>query len=1056
MALTKAQVSLVTVATLGAAPGGYESQLKAFNTQDEVAAFIQAEGLLSAGTNAEYALQVAENLGAASASDLFSALESGVSRAEATVDFANAQLVAQGGSIAKVDAAVASTTTSLDLTALKGALAEATTDSLTVTFEDTDTNQQNGSSTDAVSIYNVGKAELDAGAGKISADYTFELKNQIDENDTFNGLFLSPVIERQGAETSGSQIVLELRNLREAADSTTPLKDLPTNGFGFNIDGELVMVQSNSIDDAETYAELLAAIEARVDELANGVNLPDGADAALYAKLASFEVSLGDVTQAQERDANGDVTETYDVNVTQVILKDNAGATLDPVGYSNRDGIIDGSGFTLFAQMSDEAGTTITKLITTNLVADNVGYGSQGATVNLAGQSASDKGVEEIKVTANNGVWFTALKSEATTNHLERVELQTGSDSYFRVGTQKNDVNHLVALVDEDFDNAGLVDVQQLAASAAGSVAVNSYITDAVINRFDLKDTGLYTTDDTDALIDYDLTSGSDVLQLKIDSEVVAYADTVVDIDTGAGNDFVHLQLDNGNSYGATWLTNQQENDNISIDATGGNNTIWTEGAGNVSITTGTGSDTIYADNSGRVDLAANIASLELDVADAQVELDAATTAADIATARTALNTAQTALDTALAPIEKLTDLGYGTDVNGMFIMNAGSTDLEDILTLTDYGTGAAAASAPQVFNTYKETVQISFLGFESKFVEIAYDKNNLTTNTQQVNQAIKDAINNDATLSKLLVATEFPGNVLVVESLIDGVRAETDLTVTFTAPANAAGTPTAGQLQTTAAEETKVAELAADTAKPYTATDLATEIGDGGTNEYFDNTAAADAFVTDGTAEIVGSDSTAESDNVINAGAGTDVIVLGTGANSNDTVVLSGNFGKTTIVNFTDAGAPGVADGNDLLDFSSYFTDTTTAGVSENITIADARGTAAAAADDEVTILNFSDLELGTASGIDTTTTGFSNVTTAQLKVELAAAGVTGDATAVSEHVFLIENDTTFGTANAGEYMVVTASTTATDGALTNVAIVGTLDFGATLAGTVAVADFA
>jgi hypothetical protein len=40
-----------------------------------------------------------------------------------------------------------------------------------------------------------------------------------------------------------------------------------------------------------------------------------------------------------------------------------------------------------------------------------------------------------------------------------------------------------------------------------------------------------------------------------------------------------------------------------------------------------------------------------------------------------------------------------------------------------------------------------------------------------QINQAIKSAINNDAVLSKLLVAEDGPANTLVVTALSDGAR---------------------------------------------------------------------------------------------------------------------------------------------------------------------------------------------------------------------------------------------------------------------------------------------
>lgn len=65
------------------------------------------------------------------------------------------------------------------------------------------------------------------------------------------------------------------------------------------------------------------------------------------------------------------------------------------------------------------------------------------------------------------------------------------------------------------------------------------------------------------------------------------------------------------------------------------------------------------------------------------------------------------------------------------------------------------------------------------------------------------------------------------------------------------------------------------------------------------------------------GSRSAAESDNTIDLGAGNDVAVLGTGVNSNDTIVFTGyNLGKNTIVNFEDAAA---STGRDLLDFNAY-----------------------------------------------------------------------------------------------------------------------------------------
>ncbi|OPX56593.1 hypothetical protein SAMN02745127_01762 [Oceanospirillum multiglobuliferum] len=329
MALTKAQVSLVTVTALGVAPGGYEAQLSAFSTQKELAAFIGSAGLLSTGTNAEFALAIGKNVGLTAGSvvtALFNALENGTSRADAVVDFANGQLVAGNATLtAALAKAEAYTGGSTDLAALQAAIAAdvvATPSGLVIEFKDEEKDQHHKEDSDVTStlngqnVVNIGKAQIDAGASKVAADFSFKLANQIGAGEKFEGQFLSPILERQAADKSGSKIVLELRNLREAADSATPLKYLPTNGFGFTIDGQLVQITSDAIDAAETYADLLAAIKARIEDLKNGVNLPQGADEALYAKLATFTVELGQTKAAEERDASGNVTKTYDVSKT--------------------------------------------------------------------------------------------------------------------------------------------------------------------------------------------------------------------------------------------------------------------------------------------------------------------------------------------------------------------------------------------------------------------------------------------------------------------------------------------------------------------------------------------------------------------------------------------------------------------------------------------------------------------------------------------------------------------------------------------------------------------
>ena len=1144
MALTKAQISQVTVAALGAAPGGYEAQLAAFNTQDELAVFLQDANLLGAGkTNAEYALEVKANVGGTAAqtdvADLFKALEAGTSRAEAVVDFVGKVLVAGNTEFnAKVDAAKAYTGGSTNVAELKAVLADAVDDGLTVTFTDVEKDQTTdqpgvgtgtGTTDTTQAIYNVGKAQLDAGQGKISADFTFELEDQIGENDTFDGLFLSPIIERQAAESSGSQIFLELLDLRAEEDGKEPLQRVPVDTFAFALDGSQIIVQSEAIYQAQTYAELFAAIKDRVAELGNGVNVPttnsDGspADAAAYAKLSGFTVELGN--QFTVTNQSGD-----DVSGTQIVLTDAGGATLTPQGFVNKAGVIPDPGYTLYAQLDNVPPTTVTKLITTNLDADNVGYGSQGAAVNLAGQSASDKGVEEIKVTANNGVWLTTLTSKAATNHLERIELQTGSDSYFRVGTQKNAASHVVDLVDQDFSKGGLVDVQELAAGAAESVAINSFVSDNILGRFEHDDTGIYTADDSQATVDYDLTSGNDVLNLAIDTDVLESVDVQVDVNSGAGNDVITLMATKGltsnkavavQETGATgWVINQQLLDNVKIDAGAGNDWVMTTGSGAASILAGAGDDVVRVDNAGD---------------------------------------------------------------RGVFVFNNATTDIttlsnnRDIVSNSDDALTSGANGTAQTYNFFKAQVQVSFKGFESDFVTI--DSTDYRTTTEQINQAVKKAVNSDPVLNKLLWAVDNEGHALAIESLIDGLLATNELVIDIIPPVAYNATETAGQKATredagnlmlaqddltkadtaykqaagtltTAAMDTAVtnaevlyaSEFGTNGATPGTAevqtidfaatmaagnidnagtvviggvtinvnladdaATVATTVAAGLNGQVLAGTAvaatatanagvvtvtfgAADgdvaaltvagtathdnggagtaingtiATTTPGVAPVAGTTyngavSGAESDNIVNLGAGQDVLTLGTGALSNDTVVITGyNQGENSIVNFT-TGAVANNNGADLLDFTSYLVSKDANGAR----IASTVDGGSLTTDNAVTIVNFNDAgkvlngnavtfeSLSAANvksmiNLDGTVAGDAY---GQLNIDIVAGGT---ASQTQNFVLLVhdDNNTVAGDNNEGVYKAFHVTSVGNSDEAADVKLIGTFDFGETAA---------
>ena len=205
--------------------------------------------------------------------------------------------------------------------------------------------------------------------------------------------------------------------------------------------------------------------------------------------------------------------------------------------------------------------------------------------------------------------------------------------------------------------------------------------------------------------------------------------------------------------------------------------------------------------------------------------------------------------------------------------------------------------------------------GLTTAWVDIDYDVDSMTTSALDIRQAIKEAIASDTELSKLLLAKDGPVDTFVIQSLIDGLMDEGDLTIAFQATA------------VTAAED-----IAADQAD--------NDQGDAGTVDgaAFDATSAAAAYslvlAEDDTGlDFQGAQATqTQSDDSVDAGAGTDVVVLSTSAFAEETVVFTGDFDRTTVVYFDD-------NADDLLDFTSYLDNTD--AVDDGDTVADTAITA-------------------------------------------------------------------------------------------------------------------
>jgi hypothetical protein len=332
-----------------------------------------------------------------------------------------------------------------------------------------------------------------------------------------------------------------------------------------------------------------------------------------------------------------------------------------------------------------------------------------------------------------------------------------------------------------------------------------------------------------------------------------------------------------------------------------------------------------------------------------------------------------------------------------------------NLTTMDDRNLADLKSDVNNTYNLFQSRLKVTFKGLDAT---VTVDSTNYRTSDLQINQAIKNAINNDPVLSKLLSANDGPSNTLVVSSLIDGVLTTADLTLTLTVPAvntlNSAdivaaaavygfvGSATEGDLIGAGGYMT-LAKIAFDTKGDYV-------------------TQFAETGAAGGNASIVGARSTSSSDNYILPNLGNDVIVLGTTLqtsqldSSNDRVAYTvPGFGNDVIVNFEVAG-----NGVDTLDFS----------------VLNGRGT-----------VTFGSLTLDKSIVVAVET--LSNDTAAEI-----AALFTDSVTAIN-HVYVA-----YDANNVGKvYTVADAAGTATGNVTAT--LVGTIDLASTGWGTLTAANF-
>ncbi len=692
---------------------------------------------------------------------------------------------------------------------------------------------------------------------------------------------------------SSSTLTLDVIDIKGAISSNgaAPLLDSPYDGVSFSLNGALVLLQDATIDAAQTYAQLLTAVQGRLaaNPLTNGV-----VTAALGGTFSVVDSNTGQT-----------------VTGTSIVLTA-TGGTFGIGNWIASAGVPALSN--LYTNQTTIAATT-QDLVTSTVILDDVGRGSNGGDLVIGGlsvgETSASRGVDRFEITVERTSRLQNIDS--TNNWLKEVTFKNGTVNgnvsvIGNVGANGASLGAIGGGTAQDaalpgavaqHDSFGFNDVRLIDASAmVGNVTFDAVVSSAAFNKY-------IVTTDTQAAPNGDNTSvpatttqfadfiysggaGNDSITVQIDGAMAGSNSTVqvgredftFRINGGAGDDTVNLRIVESDETGGfqNWYGNQKLLRNVTIDTGTGNDTVRTPGAGDVIILTGDGNDTIYTDNTGAQDAGA--------VATINGGTNATNTYTNFNGFNTIVDNGQRAIWT------------FNTDNSATVIAAVDAREISDL-----------RSDANNSYNLYKASVTVNFLGL-TKTLQLT--STTFTPSDAFINQRIKEAINLDPVLSKLLIAQDGPAFSLVVKSLIDGEMPATALTVAIT-PATAADF-TASELASVAAAYGLTAPATAGDVQAVFTTALAdfNTAADFGTSVLVAGTSST-ATALPGrnlATDIIGADSVYTSDNTVTPGAGNDVIVLGTdsaGATnleaSNDVVVYSGTFGNDTIVNFDVAG---------------------------------------------------------------------------------------------------------------------------------------------------------
>lgn len=350
-----------------------------------------------------------------------------------------------------------------------------------------------------------------------------------DPNVSFVALFSPEALEGFVDEVNSALVV----TLVDVADPAQELARIDVTSLTFNFNGTDFTLESAAITAADTYAELAAAIQAELD----------GTPA-----LAGLVATVDSTSLAN----------------TVVVINDPAGGVFGPgssVAFDNNTGGLVAQG------VEPGLPVEVVDLITTDIVLDNVGRGSEGGAMIVGGMSTRG-GVEVFNVTVDRDSWLESLTS--TNNALQEIYVTSaaGSDGYLNLGEGQETAvglnldQRLPTTTDNRLgfgqlsDGAGITDVRVFDSTAFnGDLKLAAELTEAVIDK--------YLDDVTEPVeFEYSFGDGTNNLHLDLIEDVAHDLDFRLSIVGG----------DNADRFNFTESSSTKSN--ISVDGGLGDNVV--------------------------------------------------------------------------------------------------------------------------------------------------------------------------------------------------------------------------------------------------------------------------------------------------------------------------------------------------------------------------------------------------------------------------------------------------------------------------------------------------